>query len=204
MVEYLAGQQQILIQKNMKNKLMIMAGAMAVVAGFGQVAQATPIAGSIGFTGTFIQNGGTLGNLKTATSMTINSATVGTATGDFAGASLISFASPIAVNPAVGITTLWNILAGGVTYTFMVTSETQDLTTTTALHLTGTGLITDGNVADATTGNWQLGFGKSGDSFQWQSTGAADAAEVPDGGSTVALLGAGICGLCLFGKKRAA
>jgi hypothetical protein len=188
----------------MKNKLMITAGAVAALVGFGPVAQATPIAGSIGFTGTFIQNGGTLGNLKTATSMNINSASIGTATGDFTGAALINFASPITVNPAVGLTTLWNILAGGVTYTFTATSEAQDLTTATALHLTGTGLITDGNAADATTGNWQLGFGKSGDSFQWQSTGATDAAEVPDGGSTVALLGAGICGLCLFAKKTAA
>jgi VPDSG-CTERM motif len=185
----------------MKNKLMTMAGAVAALVGFSPVVQATPIAGSIGFTGTFIQNGGTPGDLTTATSMTIDSTAIGTTTGSFAGASLVSFASPIAVNPAVGLTALWSVLVGSITYTFTSTSEAQNLTTATALHLTGDGVITDGNAADATPGTWQLGFGKSGDSFQWQSTAATDTGKVPDSGSTAVLLGAGLCGLCLFGKK---
>jgi hypothetical protein len=68
----------------------------------------------------------------------------------------------------------------------------------------GTGLITDGNAADNTTGTWQLGFGVSGDSFQWQSTAAADVANVPDSGSTAMLLGSAICSLCVFKKKLVA
>jgi hypothetical protein len=190
----------------MKNKLMMMAGAVAALMSCSSVVQATPIAGSIGFTGTFIQNGGSLGNLTTATSMSISSAAVGTTTGNFVGASLISFASPIAVNPSAGLSTLWTVLVGSITYTFAATSESQNLTTPTSLHLLGAGIITDGNAADATTGTWQLGFGRSGDSFEWQSTSAADVASntvptVPDGGSTVTLLGAGLCGLCLLRKK---
>ena len=188
----------------MKNMIKIGAGMVAVLVGFSPVVQATPTSGSIGFTGTFIQNGGTPGDLSTATSMTIDSAAIGTTTGSFTGASLINFASPIAVNPAAGLTTLWSVLVGSITYTFTSITEEQNLTTPTALHLTGTGLISDGNAADDTTGTWQLGFGKSGDSFQWQSTSATDTGKVPDGGATAMLLGTGLCGLYAFGKKKIA
>jgi hypothetical protein len=188
----------------MKIKTKIMAGAVAALIGIGSVAHATPITGSIGFTGAYVQNGGTKGNLTTATSMSMTSTAIGTTSGDFVGATLLSFASPINVNPATGLTTLWSVLVGSITYTFTATSESQDLTSRSALHLTGTGVITDGTAADATTGTWQLGFGVSGDSFQWQSTAAADTATVPDSGSTVMLLGAVLCGLCVFGKKTTA
>jgi hypothetical protein len=187
----------------MKNKLMIMAGAVAALVSIGSVAQATPITGSVGFTGTYTQNGGTFGDLTTANSMTINTTTIGTTSGSFVGATLVSFASPINVNPATGLTTLWSVLVGSTTYKFTSTSESQNLTTPTGLHLLGTGVITDGNAADTTTGTWQLGFGVSGDSFQWQSTAAANKV-VPDSGSTSMLLGAALSSLCLFKKKEKA
>ncbi|MEI6193718.1 MAG: VPDSG-CTERM sorting domain-containing protein [Verrucomicrobiota bacterium] len=184
-----------------KNKTMLTAGAVAVLISLSAAVQAIPITGDIGFTGEFTQNGGTLGNLTTATSMTIVSPAIGTTHGSFAGATLVSFASPIAVNPGVGLTTLWQVLVGAVTYTFTATSEVQDYTAANHLHLQGTGTITDGIAADATTGVWQLGFGVSGQSFEWQSTSAVDIAAVPDGGSTVAFLGAGLCGLGLIRRK---
>lgn len=180
----------------MKNKFIILTGTLAAWAGFSPLIHASPIAGSIGFTGTYLQNGGTMGDLTTATSFNINSTTVGTATGGFSGASLISFTTPIAVNPATGLSVLWSVLVGGTTYTFTSTAETQNLTTPSALHVTGTGVISDGIAADASVGTWQLGFGVSGDSFQWQSTGASTPA--PDGGSTILLLGATISSLGLL------
>lgn len=188
----------------MKNKSIMMAAAIAVLMSISSAVQAIPIAGSIGFTGEYTQNGGTLGDLRTATSMNITTAEIGTKTGAFVGATLVSFASPIAVNPGTGLTTLWSVLVGSVTYTFTATSEVQDLTTRNAIHLSGTGVISDGNVANNTAGNWQLGFGRSGESFQWQSTGAADDAptsRVPDAGSSAMMLGAGFFGLCLFRNK---
>lgn len=188
----------------MKNKLIIMAGAVAALVSIGSVARATPIVGSVGFTGTYTQTGGTKGNLTTATSMKITSTAIGTATGNFAGASLVSFAPTFAVNPATGLTALWSILVGSTTYTFTSTYESQNLTSPTGLHLLGTGLITDGNATDNTTGTWQLGFGVSGDSFQWQSTAATATANVPDGGPTTMMLGAALSSLCLFGKKKKA
>ena len=184
---------------------MIVAVTVAALVGFGSVAQAIPITGSIGFTGTYTQNGGTKGNLTTATSITINTIGIGTTSGSFVGAINPSFASSIAVNPAVGLGKLWSVLVGGTTYTFDSTSESENLDSTTALHLTGTGIIGDGTLADSVTGTWQLGFGVSGDSFEWQSTAAAAApGAVPDSGSTAMLLGAGICGICWFKKKAIA
>jgi hypothetical protein len=189
-----------LSENKMKRKLIIMAGAVAVLAGFSASVQAIPIAGSIGFGGTYTQNGGSLGNLGSATSMTIDTVAIQTTTGDFAGATLESFASPIAVNPGAGLGQLWQAILGSTTYTFDVTSEAQTFTSRSQLNLAGTGTITDGNAADDTLGTWQLGFGVSGDSFTWQSTSAAI---VPDGGTTVTLLGGALLALGLFKRKQA-
>jgi hypothetical protein len=69
----------------MKKKLAIMAGAVAALVSIGSVAQASPITGSVGFTGTYTQTGGTKGNLTTATSMKITSTSIGTTSGSFVG-----------------------------------------------------------------------------------------------------------------------
>ena len=175
-----------------------MAAAVAALVGFSISVQATPITGSIGFTGTYTQNGGTKGNLTTATSFSIASTTISTTSGSFVGATTPVFASPIAVNPATGLSTLWSVLVGSTTYSFLVTTETEPLDIASTIVLLGTGNITDGNPLDITAGVWQLSFGVSGDSFTWQATSAAN---VPDGGTTVMLLGAAFAGLCLFRKK---
>lgn len=181
----------------MKNKLIITAAAVATLMGFCATVQATPITGSIGFGGTYTQNGGTFGDLSTATSMTIDTVNIQSTFGSFVGATSPIFASPIAVNPATGLTQLWSVIVGAVTYTFNVTSESQPFTSSTQLNLQGNGVISD-NLGDSATGTWQLGFGKSGDSFTWQSTSAAN---VPDGGMTAALLGGALMGIGLLKKK---
>jgi hypothetical protein len=185
----------------MKNTFkLLVATAMAV--GLAATVQAVPISGSIGFTGAFSQTGGTIGDLATATSFSITSASINSALGDLAGATLNSFASPIGVNgnpPVIG--QLWSVDVGGTTYTFNVTSETQTLTSTTQINLAGNGTMSNG-INDDTAGTWQLGFGVSGQgaiaSFTWQSTSATN---VPDGGMTVMLLGAALSGLGLIRKK---
>ena len=186
----------------MKKRSMIMAGTVAALVGCGSVVQAVPITGSIGFTGTYTQNGGTRGNLSTATSMTVNTIGVGTTSGSFIGAIDPTFAASISVNPAVGVGRLWTVKVGSITYTFDSTSESENLDTPTGLHLIGTGSMADGTPADTDTGTWQLGFGVSGDSFEWQSTASPDAPTgVPDGGSTAMLLGAGCFGIGLLKRK---
>lgn len=178
----------------MKNKYIIMAAAVAALC---SSVQATPITGSIGFGGTYTQNGGNSGDLSTATTMSINTVTIQSTTGSFIGATSPIFATPIAVNPGTGLSQLWQVLVGAVTYTFNVTSESQPFTSASQLNLAGSGTITD-SIGDSAAGTWQLGFGVSGDSFTWQSTSAAN---VPDGGTTVALLGGALAGLGLLKRK---
>ena len=164
-------------------------------------AQAVPIVGSIGFTGTYTQNGGTIGDLSTATSMTINTVGVDIATDDLTGAGApLSFASPIGVNgnlPLIG--QLWSVTVGTDTFTFAVTSQSQTFTSAIQVNLAGTGVMSDGTgPKDDTTGTWQLGFGRTGAAFTWQSTSATN---VPDGGATLILLGSAIVGLFGFARK---
>ncbi len=180
-----------------------MAGAVAAVVAVTMSVQAVPINGSIGFTGTYTQNGGTYGNLTTATSFSVNTVSVATTTGVFVGAGSPTFASPIAVNPANNLlpnVQLWSVLVGSTTYRLFVSTESESLDSATQVNLIGTGTITDGNSADDTFGVWQLGFGVAGSAFTWQSTSAS----VPDGGATVMLLGIALSGVALLKKKLTA
>ena len=166
-------------------------------------AQAIPIVGSIGFTGTYAQNGGTIGNLATAVDMSIATVNVGSTSGDFVGAGgPLWFATPIGVNgngPAVA--TLWSVTVGAQTYTFSVSSMTQTFTSGSQLNLAGTGTMSDGvGPKDDTAGTFQLGFGNSGTAFEWQSTSSAN---VPDGGASLILLGMGLMGLVAVRRNRA-
>jgi hypothetical protein len=186
----------------MKTKWIITAAATALL-GFSATVQATPITGSIGFLGSFTQVGGTAGNLGTATSFTINSPALVGATDDLTGATLNSFVASVNVNPATPmIGQLWSVLVGVTTYTFQVTTEAQTLGAgNTTLTLAGSGILKDGTAADDTAGDWTLAFGVSGASFRYLSTSANT---VPDGGTTVLLLGAALSGLGLLRKKLAA
>ena len=164
-------------------------------------ARAVPIVGSIGFTGQYTANGLTGSDLSTATSMSINSVSVDTSSGDLAGAtSPLSFASPIGVNgngPAIG--QLWSVTVGSDVYVFNVTSSNQVFTSPQTLVLQGLGTMT-GGMKDATVGTWQLSFGVSGQSFTWQST----SANVPDGGFTVSMFGLALVGCAGIRRKLAA
>lgn len=188
----------------MKSKWIKVAGVTAALIGIGATVQAIPIDGSIGFTGTFTQNG-TPGDLTTATSMTIDSVAVLSATGSFFGAVTppAFFATPIGVNSGIPpiIGELWSVVVGPRTYTFNVTSESQSLDSITQVNLLGNGIVTD-DLGNAANGQWQLGFGVSGTgqnaSFTWQSTTGTVA---PDGGSTAMLLGAALSAIGLLRKK---
>ena len=174
-------------------------------------ALAVPITGSIGFTGTYTQNGGTSGNLATATSMSIDTVGVDTADGNLTGAtSPLSFATPIGVNAnstdLIG-DQLWSVTVGADTFTFAVLTEAQvyggnlpgPLGNTKQINLQGTGIMSDGaGPLDDTAGTWQLSFGVSGTSFTWQSTSAAN---VPDGGATAMLLGVGLVAIGALRRK---
>ncbi|HEY5041759.1 MAG TPA: hypothetical protein VIK53_07120 [Verrucomicrobiae bacterium] len=184
----------------MKNKWLVLA-ATAILGAF-STAQAVPIVGSIGFTGTDSQVGGTPGNLSTATSMTIVSVNTPNGTGVLAGPyTSYSFVTSIGVNgnaPSLVGLDLWSTVISGVTYNLLVSTSSQVFTSAGQLNLTGTGTLEDGNSADNTLGTWNLQFAVTGPSFTWGSTSGNT---VPDGGATVILLGAALSGLGLLRKK---
>ena len=159
-------------------KALLLACAAALMAVAPVARAALAIDGDIGFTGTFTVIGATGGKLNTATSMSIGTVNVVSANGDLTGAGTpLSFFSPIGVNgngPSLVGNTLWTVKVGTETYLFTVATETQSFASASQLNLLGTGTMTttkDG--FDPTPGEWQLGFGKSGASFTWQSTAAA-------------------------------
>ena len=187
-------------------------GAVAAIVGFTASVQANSIQGSVGFTGTYVQNGGTDGDLSTATSFTINNTisqpiTISSATIDFIGATTPTFYSPITVTPlpsAYGVsiplnTQLWSVLVGSKTYDLLVTSAIESFRDSTQVNLKGTGTLRNGTPGDDTAGTWQIGFGVSGASFTWQSTSAAN---VPDGATTAMLLGSSLTMLGLVRRNR--
>jgi hypothetical protein len=195
----------------MKNNTLKYMVSAALALGMVSAVQAVPISGSIGFTGAFVQNGGTAGNLGTATSFTVlntvaSPITIHDATGAFVGAGApISFASTIGVNgnaPSLIGAQLWSVLSGVTTYSLTVTTEAQTFTSGIQLNLAGSGILHDGNAADDTAGVWQIGFGVSGNSFTWQST-SASVASVPDGGTTAMLLSGALSSLALLRRKLA-
>ena len=161
---------------------------------------ATAINGSVGFTGLYTQNGGTSGQLNTATSMSITSVLVLSSTGDLTGATApLTFASPVGVNgnaPSLVGSQLWSVTVGTDVYTFTVGTETQTLTSASQINLAGTGTLYR-NGGDATGGAWQLGFGNNGASFTWQST----TASTPEPASML-LIGTGLTGLLAGWRKK--
>jgi hypothetical protein len=185
----------------MKNNIIKYMACAAIALGLAATVQATPIVGSIGFDGTYTQ----LGDLTTATQVKITSFNFA-GLGDLQVATLNSLLSTYYINTVFGPLSpsgqvMWDFLGvNGKTYTFTVTSESQNLTSPSGVHMLGLGTISDGIAADDTTGTWELGFGANGQSFKFEST---TAALVPDGGLTVMLLGAALSGLALLRRKLA-
>jgi hypothetical protein len=198
----------------MKNNIIKYLAAAALAVGIVGTVQAIPIVGSVGFNGSFTNLDGAIkGDLTTALHLGIINPVVtpGTATFDFSGAGApVTFATPIGVNgsllPMIG--QLWSVTVGPKTFTMTVSTEAETLDTAIQLNLAGTGIMHDTSVGagklDDTAGVWQIGFGVSGTpptaSFTWQSTASAT---LPDGGTTVMLLGAALSGLAMLRRKLA-
>jgi hypothetical protein len=134
--------------------------------------------------------------------------TVNLAGGDFASAlgSNVAFNQNPWVFDPVSTGDLWNV-AG---FTFNVQSATyavQTLNNTSTLVVVGTGLVKAGGFHD-TAGTWVLttqrsnvGSGAGRTELSWSSS-ASTAEEVPDGGTTLALFGVTLLGLCGLRRLR--
>lgn len=108
----------------------------------------------------------------------------------------VTMAEPWIFNPSTPTPGLWSV--GG--FTFDLDASTIVLQNSNFLLITGTGTIY-GNGFDATPGTWSF-TAQSPDANGVFSFSAGSAAQgVPDGGTTVALLGVSLAGLGLLRRK---
>jgi hypothetical protein len=202
------------IKHVMKNKFKLMAGAVAALVGFTATVQAIPISGQISFSGLAVLDSA---NLSLATKFMSYSNSAGTTpfpqvglhSGSYLpvpGGTSATF-SGFTFSPLPGSVpfTLWSFTIGSLTYSFQVKSLSVPTQNGTFLNVIGTGLafITGaGSIYDVagTSGVFSItDTGSGGPTFTFGAN-----TIVPDGGTTVMLLGAGLSGLALLRKKLAA
>jgi len=110
----------------------------------------------------------------------------------------VLFSQAWVFNPSTSMTPLWTI-SGPENFAFSLTSSEISFQNQYFLAITGTGTFTGTNY-DPSPGTWSFttqGVATQG-KFSWSSS--AKGVPVPDGGTTVALLGGSL--LCLFGLRR--
>jgi hypothetical protein len=177
---------------------------VAAAASFGLLssAQAVPITGILNIAGTAKFD---TTSLATAHSATFSDALVlGGNTGTFAG---FAVGTPVVMasytfDPSTITNGLWSVNG----FTFNLTSSLVQLPrSATFLSISGTGTITGPAGFDATPGTWaftsQNSSGRPHTTFSFSAN--TEGGAVPDGGMTLALLGAGLTGLAAFRAKFA-
>src|SRR5207249_5686588 len=180
----------------------ILLAIVATAASFGLLssAQATPITGMLNIWGTATFD---TTSLATAHSATFTDVIVlGGNTGTFAG---FAVGTPVVMasytfDPSTITNGLWSVNG----FTFNLTSSVvQTPRSATFLSVSGTGIITGPAGFDATPGVWaftsQNAGGHPHDTFSFSAN--TEGGAVPDGGMTLALLGAGLMGLAAFRAK---
>jgi len=191
----------------------LLSSVILVISGFALSAQAVPIpiSGNISLSGTITMNGP---SFVTATAFTgFQDVTVGgpsAVSGAYTGTSgsavtvtPFTWSPPTASTP---INPLWSFIYNGDTYSFDLTVLHEDYASPSGLLLSGQGtaLITGpGTQYLPTSGTWNFSSQSQGlTSFTYSSTTIVPAQSTPDGGGTVAMLGASMIGLVLLGRKR--
>lgn len=170
---------------------------------------ATPITGSIAFEGQAHVND----SITAFTSYSDPSGTPDTEPtvkanwqiGDYADVTAGTAATwtPFTFNPPAGsVTPLWNMSYGGRTYSFSATSMAVS-SSSTEVDISGTGIahITG---FDDTYGTWTVtATGGSSVVFTFGATTTASGNPVPDGGTTILLLGLALAAIAMLGRKAA-
>ena len=184
----------------MKNKFVnkIAAAVTAVVCMAG-IAQATPITGNIGFSGA-VQLNSTTANTATAATAWYNTVAA-SPSGSFVG--LVANGAAVSMAGA----TPWNFTSGALANFWSVDGFTFNLASSSVFSQVGgfldvllVGTVTgNGFTATAFNGSFQVADPASGAPQTF--TERLSFNSVPDGGTTVVLLGLGLLGLGLFRKK---
>lgn len=160
-------------------------------------AQATLINGNITFSGGAVYD--TM-SLATATRVdTFSDVIVQSRDGDFSSVSVgasVTMAMPWIFSPSTMTLGLWSV--GGFTYD--LTSATVVFQSADFLAITGTGTIS-GNGFEATEGSWNFTSQNPPANGVFSFSSGTGGQGVPDGGTTVALLGLGLAGVELIRRK---
>jgi hypothetical protein len=193
----------------MKSKLLrfLMVGAVLVSIGFSAAVQAIPITGTINMGGSATADNG---DLTLATqflafgSPTPVTVTAGTGAYSAVPTTTIATWTPFFWIPPTGSTPvipLWTFTVGSVTYSFDLTTlgvaTSGSFLGSTFLVLNGTGVASiSGGTYNPTFGNWSLTAVTGGEAtFAFSSSTAATGVGVPDGGTSVILLGIALSSL---------
>ena len=193
----------------MKNNIMIIVGAAAIMA-LAQTSQATSITGAIGFAGNANLNTGSTSSATTVVSWsgsTTANPVVQSDSGSIAGViapnTQIVFSAPLNFTSSSVITPFWNVL-GTPSINFQLLSSTYVrgvLGGNPYVAISGTGLLSAPNF-DPTTWNFSVTFQDPSTVPDAQTfTFSASQQSVPDGGTTVMLLGAALSGMALIKRK---
>ena len=159
--------------------------------------QAVPITGTIGLSGGYTANGplATATAITSFTTVTVNPSGL---SGDYVGtAGTAVTMTPFVFNPfGGGVVPLWTFTIGPTTYSFDLLSLGITLQNSTSIVLDGSGTLHLTGKTD-TAGTWTLTLNSAGGgAFTFSSS---NAAQVPDGGTTVMLLGSA---LAVLGMAR--
>jgi len=165
-------------------------------------ANAVGITGGISLSGNYATD---TGNVNTATKFTaFNNVQVTSVAGSYA---TVPTGVPGAVTqnpfsfspfPGPGVTPLWTFVSGGLTYSFdLLSLQTvqQPGDNTLTIHGSGTLKITG---FDNTAGSYVFTANQLGGTFSFSSS---NGAAVPDGGTTIALLGLALVGIGAVRRK---
>jgi hypothetical protein len=177
----------------------------AVMASLSMSVQAIPITGQIDLTGTATADNSDFLAAHEFTSF--SGVTVGgLPSGTYAGVAdgqAVSMPSPVvfAPTPNLPVSPLWTFTIGATTYDFNLTSLSVGPISANSIQLDGSGTLQVTGYTD-TPGSWILNASSYGsDTFTFESSNTA--AGVPDGGTTVLLLGASLTGLALIKRRLA-
>ena len=199
----------------MKNKMIKLAVVAAASVALAQTVQATPITGSISMNGTATLNSKSLNLATAATSLSGVTESGATASGSFAGVAAADSVAWVGFAFTGGSASpLWIFTDAltGYTYSFALTTDSISTQSSTFLNISGVGTLSItgiGSPYTATPGAWTFtisdALGTPSPNFNFtfanSNTGAGN---VPDGGTTAMLLGAGLSGLALLKRKLVA
>ena len=194
----------------MKNTILTLVGAAAILA-LAQTSNAIPITGSIGFSGNANLNSGTAATATTVTSW--SSTTVLSDAGIIAsllpGGTSVTFAQPWNFTVSSLINNFWQVASVPIGFDLQSFTFTRGtLGGNPYVAIAGTGLIhttAAGGIYDPTLWDFSVTFQDPASVPANQTfTFSASQHSVPDGGTTVLLLGAALSGMALIKRKLTA